>query len=141
MKRAFMYIIGAVLVSAAFSVNLPAKERKTKEKETPAPAAEAPKAEEGEATFTFQDEAQMQQFALLWGRRQASLTRLAVLQDYATEEQAKLGKVNEELMSQYHLDVNKHYTLNTDRKVLIEHPAPPAAGSPIASPTAPVSTP
>ena len=92
-------------------------------------AATAPAA--GETIIhTFQDEATMREFAKLWQQRQAILTRMAVLQAYWTQEEPGLGQVNQQLLSQYHLDVNKNYTLDTERKVLIELPAPPAKSPP-----------
>jgi hypothetical protein len=105
-----------------------------------APAAGAPATGPETIAFTFTDETQMQQFAQVWGQRQGALTRMAVLQAYWNQEQAGLGQLNQELLSKYNLDVNKNYTLDTDRKVLVEQPLTPeqvAAQAAIAGGTTP----
>ena len=144
MKRTVLCVIGAALLSAAGAAGLWAKERKATKEAAPAAQPSAPAAaalEEGTVAFTFKDEDQMREFGKLWTLRQASLTRLAVLQDYATEEQAELASLNKLLLSQYNLDIQKNYTLNTDHKTLIEKPLPIPAEPPIAAPDAPPAAP
>ena len=102
---------------------------------------DAAKPEESAVAFTFKYEDQMREFGKLWTLRQASLTRLAVLQDYATEEQAELAQLNKRLLSQYNLDIQKNYTLDTDRKTLIEKPLPSPTEPPIVAPAALPSAP
>lgn len=126
MQRATFWIIGAGLTGAALMLVLQAQERQTG---APAPAQQAassPAASGSEKiAFTFPDEDQMRQFAQLWQQRQATLTKMAVLQDYFTQEQTALADQNKQLLSTYNLDVSKNYTLDTDRKVLVEREAPP----------------
>lgn len=140
MKRTVLCVISAAMLSAAGAAGLWAKERKapkdTAQKEQPS-SPDAAKPEEGAVAFTFKDEDQMREFGKLWTLRQASLTRLAVLQDYATEEQAELAEINNQLLSQYNLDIQKNYTLNTDHRTLIEKPLPSPTESPIVAPAAP----
>ena len=73
----------------------------------------------------------MRQFGQLWQQRQSVMGRLSMLQDYLDQEQASLTYVNQKLWSQYHLDVSKPYTLDTNRRVLVEQDASAqaAAGS------------
>jgi hypothetical protein len=111
---------------------LRAQEQQAKPGAAVAPAAStaAPAAPgEEKVAFTFTDNAQVQQFAQLWQQRQAVLAKMAVLQSYWREEQANLGTVNQELLTRYNIDVNKNYTFDPNRKVLIEkeaQPQPPA---------------
>ena len=128
MKRVTVWIVGAGIASVPLMFSLQAKERRSK---APAPAEPAsttqpaPTAPPEQVAFTFTDETQMQQFAKLWQQRQAAITRMAVLQVYWDQEQAGLQLANEQLLSQYNLDVSKNYTLNTERKILIERETPP----------------
>lgn len=71
----------------------------------------------------------MKGFAQLWQQRQAVITRMAVLQAYWNQEQPALQESNTQLLSTYNLDVNKNYTLDAARKVLVEQEAttPPPA--------------
>ena len=115
----------------------PQKGQETLAQPSPATAADKP------AAFAFKDDAQMQEFGKLWQQRQAVITRMAVLQAYWDQEQGNLTQVNQQLLSQYNLDVNKNYALDTNRKVLVEQEAP-AAPAPGAQPQAqkqPAATP
>lgn len=92
-----------------------------------APAAPQPSGPE-KVAFTFENDEKMQEFARLWQQRQGIVLRMTVLQAYWNEEQAALAEVNNKFAADYKLDVAKNYTLDTDRKVLIEREAPPSAG-------------
>ena len=92
----------------------------------------------GKVAFTFSDDAQMQQFGLMWRDRQASLTRAAVMRAYWDEAKVELDQLNQQLSSTYQMRADREYTLDTDRKVLIEREARAAAPS---SPPAPPATP
>jgi hypothetical protein len=129
MKRPVMLIVVVGLVSVLLTLALQAQEKAAPTKPgaaTPAaspaisPTSSPAAATTGEVVYTFTDETQMREFAQMWTKRQAALTRLAVLQGYLNVEQASLGQLNEELLSKYHLDVKKNYSLDTDRKVLLE---------------------
>lgn len=122
MKRATLWIVGAGVVSVALMLALRAQEQQA---QAPAPEGVSVTPAEERAAFTFTDEAQMQQFAQLWQQRQGMITRMAVLQAYFSQEQASLAQVNQLLLSQYNLDVTKNYTLDPQRKVLIEREAAP----------------
>lgn len=108
----------------------------------PAPALAA----SGEAepvVYQFADEAGMREFAGLWQQRQKALLRLAVVRAYFDNEQEAAKKVNTELEAQYSLNPTSNYTLDADKRQLIEHPAPaaaaetpPAEGQPVAAPSA-----
>ena len=98
----------------------------------PAPQAVQSPAAPGQAgnetvAHTFTDDAGIQEFGRLWQRRQAALTRIAVLQAYVEQEQPALDRLNQQFLSQYHLDVRKNYSIDTERKILIELPVPPAS--------------
>ena len=121
MKRSLLWLVGAGIASVALVLALEAQEQKTGNPPTPSPAPA-----EGKAVFTFADEAQMQQFAQLWQQRQAILTRMAVLKSYWDQEQPTLAQLDQQLLTQYNLDVNKNYSLDPDRRVLLEQPTPPA---------------
>ncbi len=130
MKRVTMWIVGAGVASVALMIALRAQEQSAKPiaagqaSSSAAPAAPAASGEE-KVAFTFTDEEQMKQFAQVWQQRQALLTRMAVLQAYWNQEQGGLTQMNQQLLSQFNLDVNKNYTLDTDRKVLVEQPLTP----------------
>jgi hypothetical protein len=132
MKRATVWILvaGAIVIGGVV-LTLQAKEQGKTPAQPPAPAPSGAAATqtgapaEGETiAFTFTDDAQMQQFARLWQMRQGTIARMAVLQAYWGQEQGNLKGVNEQLLSQYNLDVSKNYTLDTNRKALVERPAP-----------------
>ena len=101
-------------------------------------SAEEPKAADAKAqqpekvVFTFSDDAQMQQFGQLWQQRQATITKMAVLQSYWNLEQQGLNKLNTQFSKDYNIDVNKNYQFDPKRKVLVEVEGPPpaAAGAP-----------
>ena len=143
MKRTALWIVGAGVASVALMLALRAQERQAS---TPAPAASpsSESAAEENVIFTFSDEDQMRQFAQLWQQRQNAMTRMTVLQSYWNDEQASLGQLNQQLLSQYKVDAgqNHAYTLDPDRKVLIERPAPAgAAAQPGETPSLPTTTP
>ena len=93
-----------------------------------APAAEAPA---GKVVYTFESEDKMKEFEVLWRQRQVAAVRMTVLQSYWNEEQVTINQLNQELANNYQIDVKKGYSLDTNRKVLIERPE--AVASPDAS--------
>lgn len=103
----------------------------------PAPAAPA----DGTIVHRFADEASLQAFAKLWQRRQAALTRMAVLQAYWDQEQPGLNQVNQQLLAEYQLDVKKSYRLDTEQRVLLELPTPAQPVPAISSPSSPETPP
>ena len=147
MKRTALWVLVLCVASGGVVFALRAQERQIAK--APAAAAAAPaKAPEqppqGKSVHTFADQPEMEQFAQVWRQRQAALARSAVLESYIAQEQQALKQINEELMSKYSLDVNKAYTLDAERKVLLEREGPPpapgqeaasAAGQPQAAPT------
>ena len=126
MKRAGIWIVGIVVASSALMLTLRAEPKAGKD----IPAASQEKKAEGKVAFTFSNDDQMKQFAQIWQQRQVVLTRMAVLQDYWSLEQSGLGNINKDLLSKFNLDVSKSYTLDTDRKVLLERETPPPAAPP-----------
>ncbi|GEM_PF-6408631 len=92
-----------------------------------------PKAVEPPETVvhTFTDEAQMTAFAELWRQRQSAVLRMSVLQAYWNEEQAVITQVNGRLTQDYHVDPAKNYSLDTQRRVLLEQPAPATEPGPV----------
>ena len=123
MKRVRIWIVGIVVASSALMFTLRAEPPMAKTGKD-MPAASQEKKDEGKVAFTFSNDDQMKQFAQIWQQRQVVLTRMAVLQDYWSLEQSGLGTINKDLLSKFNLDVNKNYTLDTDRKVLVERETP-----------------
>ena len=135
MKRVMLWIVGAGITSVALTVALQAQERPAaKPAPTAAAVAASPAAQEKPA-FAFTDEAQMRQFGQLMQKRQAVVTRMAVLQAYFENEQEGLKKLNDELLNKYHLDTNKNYRLDPQRKVILEQSEESAADSSASSKT------
>ena len=140
MKRATLWTIGAGVTGVALMIALRAQEQPGGKAE-PAKDAVAP-AEK--IAFTFSDDQKMQEFAQIWQQRQVILTRMAVLQSYWNIEQGGLNETNKQLLEKFNMDVNKNYTLDSERKVLVEREAAPQptqlgesqAGTP-APPTSP----
>lgn len=95
--------------------------------ETKLKAAEPPET----VVHTFTDEAQMTAFAELWRQRQSAVLRMSVLQAYWNEEQAVITQVNGRLTQDYHVDPAKNYSLDTQRRVLLEQPAPAPEPGPV----------
>ena len=94
-------------------------------------------ATEEKIVHTFESDEEIQQFATAWQQREAIVLRMAVLQAYWNEEQNKLQQFNAAFAEQFQLDTTKSYSLNTDRKVLIEQgdlPSPLPVGELPASP-------
>lgn len=142
MKQGALWGFAAAAAATVLAVVLSAKEPpKAAEGKPSAPAKSSAAAMADQVVFTFTSDEQMRQFANLWQQRQASLTRLAVLQAYVTQEEAETGKLNQQLEAQYHLQMNKHYTLDTDRHVLIERWEAPQATPDVSQKPAPVLTP
>jgi hypothetical protein len=100
-----------------------------------APAEIMPTGKE-KVIFKFTDDEKLREFATLWQRRQGLLVRMAMLQGYWGDEQAKLNELNTQLNAQYSVDTAKNYTLDSDRKVLLERPETPPGpdGQPQAQP-------
>ncbi|MBI4354204.1 MAG: hypothetical protein HY595_03100 [Candidatus Omnitrophica bacterium] len=127
MRRLILWGTAIVVIGGVAVWALQAQEQQANPPAQPAATTQTPVAPAGPETvaFTFTDETQMQQFAQVWGQRQGVLTRMAVLQAYWNQEQSGLTQLNQELLSKYNLDVNKNYTLDTDRKALVEQPLTP----------------
>ena len=81
---------------------------------------------EGPVVYTFADQDELQQFSQLFVIKQNILTRLAVLQAYAGQEAANLEQINGQLFLKFKVDPNKNYTLDAEKRVLMERPASPA---------------
>jgi len=91
-----------------------------------ASAEDAGKAKADEkVVYTFKDQDELQQFNQLFIIKQNILTRLAVLQAYASQEAANLEQVNGQLFLKFKVDPNKSYTLDAEKRVLSERPTPP----------------
>ena len=137
--RRFVWLSGAVLVSGLVMSGIGAAESKPAPADAAKPAAPASsatppqeQAPEGTVIFTFADEAQMDAFGKTWRERKIILTRMAVLKMYWDDEQAQLNAVDEALLSTYHINsknATKAYSLDTNRKVILERPAPADAAS------------
>ena len=78
---------------------------------------------EGTVIYTFPDETSLQEFAGLWKQRQALLLRVTMLESYWNGEQAVLSQLNDQLTSGYSLDLEQNYTIDAERRVLIEQAA------------------
>lgn len=77
--------------------------------------------------YQFADEASMREFTGLWQQRQKALLRLAVVRAYFDNEQGAAAKLNERLQAQYNLNPTSNYTLDAEKRQLIERAAPEAA--------------
>ncbi len=114
------------------------KDKAKTEPTPPAASTTTAAAPDGEKiVYTFADQAKMDEFAKLWQQRQRAGLRMTVLQSYWNEEQAALQQLNQQLSQDYHLDVNKNYRFDNERKVLIEVPSPAEPASPAPAPPAP----
>jgi hypothetical protein len=96
---------------------------------------------------TFNNEDEMKVFAELWQQRQVIGVRMAVLQNYWSEEQGRLSELNKQLAEAYNIDPAKTYFLDGQERRLIEREAPPAPQTqaapqqPPAQPAAPTAKP
>lgn len=127
MQRQGWWLVGAVVGSGLLVVGLRAQERQVSRP----PASKASSGSAQAVVFTFADEAQLQAFANVWRKRERLLARLATLQEYWAAEQQDLAGLNQRLAAEYHVDVAKSYTLDPQRKVLIEQPPSPPAPVPL----------
>ncbi|MBI3010326.1 MAG: hypothetical protein HYY57_05030 [Candidatus Omnitrophica bacterium] len=84
--------------------------------------------------FTFPDEAKMKEFEELWQKRQRTMWRMAVVRGYWTEEQGALTELSNQMMSEYHLDPQKGYRYDPNRRVLVEESGEPQATTPELAP-------
>ncbi len=142
MKQGALWGLAAAAAVTALAVVLSAKEPpKASEAKPSEPAKPSAASMADRVVFTFTSDEQMQQFGNLWRQRQVSLTRVAVLQGYMTQEGEDLAKLNQQLEAQYHLQLNKHYTLDTDRHVLIERWEAPQAAPDASQKPAPAAAP
>lgn len=152
MKRMALWVLGLCVASAGLVFALRAQERQIAKApaaaSTPAAPAKTPaEPPPGTVVHTFADETEMEQFAQIWRQRQAALARSAVLESYLVQEQQALKQITEELLSKFSLDVAKAYTLDTERKTLVEREGPPpgapeagAGAGPAAAAPAPAQT-
>lgn len=106
----------------------------------PAPTTPAAPAEPEKIAYTFPDEDSMKAFATTMQQRQAIALRMAVLQDYWRQDQAALATVEQQLTDTYKIDLAKSYSLDTDRRLLIELPQTPASAPAEAAQATPPAT-
>ncbi|MBI3011245.1 MAG: hypothetical protein HYY58_01975 [Candidatus Omnitrophica bacterium] len=95
---------------------------KGKTKVTTAPS---PTQQQKERVHTFADDAAMEEFMNLWRQRQGAAVRLDVLRAYWDSEKIRLDQLDKQLAADYQVDVTKPYTLDEQRRALIEHEPPP----------------
>ena len=96
----------------------------------PVHAEEAKKEETGKVVYTFKDEDELKQFTQMFIAKQNVLTRVAVLGQYMSLEQENLKQINGQLFLQYKVDPEKNYTLDGEKRALMERPAAPPAATP-----------
>ena len=156
MKRAIAWGMGLGLTGAALVVWLSGQNRPSatavaepasSQAASAQPAQSAKPASGGapaeKLVYTFENEEKMKEFETLWRKRQAAIVRMTVLQSYWNEEQAGLVELNNKLTTSYQVDITKNYSLDTQRRVLIEReeapqpPEAPVAPTAKASPSAP----
>ena len=92
------------------------------------------KAADEKVVYAFKDQDELQQFSQLFMVKQNIITRLAVLQSYAAQEGANLEQINGQLFLKFKVDPNKSYTLDAEKRTLIERPTPPETGGRAARP-------
>ena len=91
--------------------------------------------------YTFESDERMKEFAGLWQKRQTMLLRMSVLKSYWEQEQDALTQLSKNLATDYHLDLSKSYTLDAQRRMILEREAPAAAGAASAAPAGAASSP
>ena len=74
----------------------------------------------GSVVHTFEDDAQMSEFTTFWHQGQTIRARMAVLESYWTDEEGSLVALRSRLASQFNLDPEKNYTLDSEARVLRE---------------------
>ena len=100
-------------------------------REQPTPAAEGQEATgEGKVVYTFTDDAGLQGFTSRWQQQQGTRLRMAVLETYWNQEQARLAQLNNQLAEAYGVDPAKNYAFDGDRRALVERPTPSAPTQP-----------
>ena len=123
---------GIVSVSAKQAAKPAAAQTQAAPKKPPKDT-QAGQAKDERIVFTFAGDEQMRAFTELWRERQGILVRINVLQAYWSEEQLSLTRLNNKLAADYKLDTTKNYTLDTERRLLIEQESHgPAAQAPAA---------
>ena len=137
-------VFGCVAIAVAAGMSAQAKDNPAPADPAAAsaasPAQPAAAQKEGDkVVFTFDSDENMKAFETLWRQRQVAAVRMTVLQSYWNEEQALMTKLNEQLAKDYQVDVSKAYSLDPEKKVLIEHSDQeampvPQAPSPASSP-------
>lgn len=100
------------------------------------PAQPSADAQEETIVHTFATDEELQAFGNLWQQHQGNGVRLAVLKSFWDEENGELTKLNSTLSGTYQLDVTKNYTLDAQRRVIIEREAPPEQPVPADQPQA-----
>ena len=139
MKRTIAWVLGIGGVSLALVFVLRGQGSTAAESKAAAPSATSsspPSAatpsqamgtsETEKVVYTFENQDKMMEFTKVWQRRQGVVVRMTVLQAYWEQERADLDELNKKLSTDYQLDVTKNYSLDTDRRVLIERELPPA---------------
>jgi len=140
MKRALPWGIAvACLGLAAWSLWLRGPQMAPGTTGRPTTAETAAVSAEEKIAYTFEDDAKMREFTDLWQQRQGFVIRMTVLQNYWNVEQAALAKVNSDLQATYSFDSSKNYTLESDKRQLLERevPAPQLPETAQAAATAP----
>lgn len=91
---------------------------------------------EEKIAYTFTDDAKLNEFATIMQQRQGVALRMAVLQDYWNQDKTAMDQLDKQLTDAYQLDLTKNYSLDTNRRVLIELPPAPAPAEAVpAAPT------
>ncbi|MBI1991640.1 MAG: hypothetical protein HYS71_00165 [Candidatus Omnitrophica bacterium] len=119
----WLIIVGWVGVAAGFLLRDRYPSAPAPVANAPAPQASMAPATTGRVAHTFADEASVQAFVALWQQRQGILVRLAMLEDYGKNEQLTLQQLDSSLRSQYALDPEGRYTIDTDQRAILKEEA------------------
>ena len=135
MKQRAPLVIGVILVAVIVGAVLVRSQGTAPGSSAPAtPSTPEGTAPEGPVAYTFKDEAAVREFAELWRGRQNVVVRMTILQSYWNREQAVLAETTGPLKETYGVEPSENYFLDTDKRVLVERPAPaeeqPAAETP-----------
>ncbi len=126
--------LGVIALAVAGAVEAAKDKKGQAKKEEAAPVAKP----DEKIAYTFKDDAELQAFTQLWQQRQGILVRMTVLKGYWDQEEAGLAELNTKVAADYQLDSAKNYSLDTQRRVLIERELPAQAPvTPAAQPAAP----
>ncbi len=100
--------------------SLDTKEKKIFETETDSVPEIQKKEPSSKLIYNFVSDDDIKNFVAMIQIKQSVLNRITVLQDYLLSEKNNIDRINGQLILKYKIDPSKNYSLDPDKKIIVE---------------------